>query len=423
MVTPMLPQRHPTNAPPLVTYTELARLAPSHEITLVTIAGADPGDQNAVDDLRALGIDVEVLWRPEPNHMDHWAGRLRLARDWLCSRRPLYPLWFFEPKMQDILDRLLGEKRFDLIQVEDSAVALYCFRTKVPIILMEHEVRCPRPIQWHRQRDESRAHWIFREVNWRRWRRYYSNVWRRFDLIQVFTPRDATAIHSITPALADRVRVNPFGIETPTSADPCDEEHNTIVFVGGFAHLPNVDAALWLGREIMPLLRAYCPCVHLIVVGSYPPHSILSLASSDIIVTGRVPEVEPYLQRAAVVLAPVRSGGGMRMKVLQGMALGKAVVTTSLGAAGLAVEGIELPLIIAEGAEDFARATAMLLNAPDSRRELGARARVYVAEHYSAAAFTRRLEAIYTEVVSPRKVADGSIVRGHVIDGGDLPDA
>jgi glycosyltransferase involved in cell wall biosynthesis len=173
----------------------------------------------------------------------------------------------------------------------------------------------------------------------------------------------------------------------------------TVVFAGGFSHPPNVDAALWLGREIMPLLCELHPGIQLTLVGSYPPDEVQTLAGDDIVVTGRVPEIEPYLERAALVLAPVRIGGGMRTKVLQGMGMGKVVVTTPLGAEGLTGPS-EPPLVVAADAYAFARETARLLTSDGERRALGHRARSFVAEHYSAAAYVRRLELVYAELCS-----------------------
>jgi glycosyltransferase involved in cell wall biosynthesis len=176
-----------------------------------------------------------------------------------------------------------------------------------------------------------------------------------------------------------------------------------VLFVGNFTHPPNVDAALWLGQEIMPVLRCLAPGVHLSLVGIYPPASVQALAGADIEVTGHVPAIEPWFAEAAVVLAPLRIGGGMRMKVLQAMAMGKAVVTTPRGAEGLAVAGCPPPLIAAEGGEAIAAATATLLAAPESRHALGEQARAFVQAHFSATAHVDRLEAIYAELLAGRE--------------------
>ncbi|HJW84694.1 MAG TPA: glycosyltransferase family 4 protein [Anaerolineae bacterium] len=364
----------------------------------MTIIGTEPGESEAVERLRAAGQEVHVARLMQPAALRRWQRRWRLTSIWLRGQYPWRTVWFWEPEIQRILDRLLAERRFDLVIAEDSAMGVYHYRTQAPTLLTEHEVRRARPVDWHIGPPANWLRWAFTESDWQRWRRYQPAVWRRFDRIQVFTSRDADAISLIAPELADRVRVNPFSIDLPPQADHCREKDDSIVFIGNFTHAPNVDAALWLGHEIMPLLRARRPGVQLTLIGNYPPDSVKALACEDILVAGRVPEVEPYLEQAAAVLAPIRIGGGMRMKVLQGMALGKAVVTTPRGAEGLAIDGQPLPLAIATDAKGIASATIGLLACADARRLLGQQARAFVAEHYSAPAYARRLEAIYAEV-------------------------
>jgi glycosyltransferase involved in cell wall biosynthesis len=283
--------------------------------------------------------------------------------------------------MQRLLNHLLATQDFDVVQVENSGFGNYRIETTLPSVLTELEVGRSLP------GDEND------------WKQVQPAIWRQFNRIQVFTPRDAAEIRAVAPELSDRVRINPFGIDIPEEADPGLEEPGTVVFVGGFNHLPNVDAALWLGNEIMPLLRRLRNGIRLIIVGDNPSVALRALACDDMIVTGRVPSVEPYLDRAAVVLAPVRLGGGMRVKVLEAMAMGKAVVTTPLGAEGLLGPRNALPLAIGETAEEVATATASLLASPEHRRALGTRARAFVTEYHSWSAYAARLEAIYAELL------------------------
>lgn len=141
-----------------------------------------------------------------------------------------------------------------------------------------------------------------------------------------------------------------------------------MLFTGNFTHPPNVDAALWIGHELMPKLRELRRDVRLTVVGIHPPREVMALAGADIEVTGTVPDVEPYLARTSVVLAPIRIGGGMRMKVLHALAMGKAVVTTSRGADGLEIGGERPPLAVAEDADGLALKTASLLDDDAARQ-------------------------------------------------------
>jgi glycosyltransferase involved in cell wall biosynthesis len=215
----------------------------------------------------------------------------------------------------------------------------------------------------------------------------------------VFTPYDAAGIKKIAPELAERVRVNPFSIDLPAQADPALEETGSLLFTGNFTHPPNVDAARWLASEIMPLLRQRWTGVRLTLAGSYPPEQVRRLECEDIIVTGYVQQMEPLVERASVIVAPLRIGGGQRMKVLEGMAMGKAVVTTPRGAEGLLVAAEEPPLLIATTGEEFARVTVELLQDRSARRALGQQARAFVVEHFSPAAYARRLEIIYGDLL------------------------
>ena len=158
----------------------------------------------------------------------------------------------------------------------------------------------------------------------------------------------------------------------------------------------------------MPRLITLYPGVHLDLVGIYPPAEIKALESDSIHVTGHVQDITPFMEEAAVVLAPVRIGGGMRMKVLHSMAMNKPVVTTSRGADGLCMWGTP-PLKIADDAEGFAQATASLLSDVRARRELGTAARAFVAEYLSPQAYVNRLESTYKQVRAQKEQPERSL--------------
>lgn len=402
LVTPMPPDMHGAGAIPVLLHAQLTELAARHNVTLVTVAAADPGEREALERLEIAGSHVVAVRRSKLSGLARWARRWRFASQWLGGQVPWRSVWFYEPELQRRLCDLLGADRFDLVLVEDNAMGMYRYPTTIPIIFTEYEVRRPRSINWHVLVRRDRVKQLLGELDWRRWRRYQPAVWRRFERIQVFSPRDAAAIRAVAPDLAHRVRINPFSVALPPLPDPGQEDALSLLFVGNFTHQPNVDAALWLGHDIMPRLRQRCSGVRLVLVGPYPPASVRALGSDDCVVTGRVPALEPYLARAAILLAPIRIGGGMRMKVLQGMAAGKAVVTTPRGAEGLAIDGHQPPVVLADNAAGLAEATAALLANPPARWAIGAKARAYATEHYSPAAYVRRLEATYDELVRAR---------------------
>jgi glycosyltransferase involved in cell wall biosynthesis len=400
----MPPRPEAAGAIPLVLHAQLTGLRKRHEFTLVTVAGDDPGDATAVSDLRRSGLEVHVIDGRRPMGLGRWRRRWRLAISWARGRIPWRTIWFAEPRIQETLDRLTRAQQFDLVAVEDNSMARFRFPPNLPVLLTEHEVRRSRPVDWDSGPPNHWLRWAFTEEDWRRWPSYQRSVWPRFDRILVFSEEDAAALGRLAPRLIDRVRVTPFGIDLPEVADPALEQRGLILFVGNFSHPPNTDAILWLVREIMPRLRARSPGVRLRVVGGSAGPTVRSMAGADVDILGEVAAIRPHLEAASVVLAPIRTGGGMRMKVLTALAYGKAVVTTQRGSAGLALGG-GAPVAIGEDAASIAEATARLLNDDEERRRLAVRARAYVMRHYSAEAYGRRLDAIYQELAPHRKQA------------------
>jgi glycosyltransferase involved in cell wall biosynthesis len=404
LLAPVPPQPQGRGAIPVLLQAELLGLRRRHEVTLVTALGDEPGEEEAVARLRDEdGAEVHVVDRRRPP-----AGRrrrrrqLRLAATWARGRRPWRTVWFADPAIQATLDLLARRHEFDLVAVEDSSMSVFRYPAGVPTVLTHHEVLRPRPLDWRPGPPANWPRWAFGELDWRRWTGFQARAWRRFDRVQVFSRRDADSIASQAPDVAPRVRVNPFGLVLPPPADPAAEKAGTVLFVGNFAHPPNRDAAIWLAREIMPEVRRAQPRARLRIVGSTPPPEVLELAGPGVELVPDAPSVLPHLEAAAVVLAPVRTGGGMRMKVLQAMAAGRAVVTTSRGTEGYTGFGEEPPLLVADGGTEIARATADLLEDDDRRRDLGERARRFAERHHSPDAWAQRLTAVYEEARSER---------------------
>lgn len=387
----MPPRQQAWGAIPLVLYAKIAGLRARHEITVVTLTDESPGEMEAIECLRGLGIEVHALRRAFAT------SRWRLAATWCATGWPRRSVWLWEPKMQQLLDGVLSSARFDVINIEDNAMGMYRYGTDAPRVFTEIEVARPGELMKAALRGGPRARSAIDLIDGFRWPRYQRAVWRRFEKIQVFSPDDREAAVRIAPGLHDRLHVIPYGILPPAASDSSREEPRSVLFVGSFMHPPNVDAVHWLVTDIMPILRKVSPGVRLDVVGDDPRKRLAGLAAPDIHLTGYVPEIEPYMDRAAIVIAPLRLGGGQRMKVLQSMAMGKAVVTTPCGVGGLAVNGCATPVLIANDAAGLAEAAATLLGSPSARRDLGARAREFVLEHHSAFAYGRRMEELYEE--------------------------
>jgi glycosyltransferase involved in cell wall biosynthesis len=227
-------------------------------------------------------------------------------------------------------------------------------------------------------------------------------MWERYPLLQVFTQEDADEVVRLAPRMSGRVRVNPFGIAMPPPADVAQETEDTLLFLGNFTHPPNRDAAHWLVREIMPVVWRDRPAAHLLLVGSDPPEDVRALAAGQVDIFANVPDSAAYLERAAICLAPVRSGGGMRVKVLTALASGKAVVTTGRGAYGFIFNRQDPPMVIADDGPEIASGIVRVLGDAKLRRDLGRSGREIAERHHSPEAWAIRLEQVYAEAAAVR---------------------
>ena len=236
-------------------------------------------------------------------------------------------------------------------------------------------------------------------------------VLRRADAAVVFTERDRRLLERAASPRAELVTI-PLGWDVPSAAcDPVGADPPTLLFVGSFTHPPNVDAALTLARRILPAVREAHPAVRLQIVGSSPPRELLALARGGIEVTGAVTSVAPYLDRAAVVVAPIAFGGGMRIKVLEALAAGKALVASSRAAEGVGARGGE-ELLVADGDVATAAAVGRLVADVEARRRLAGNARAWALRELSWAATADRYDELYERLERRREGRyRGAIVR------------
>jgi len=397
LVVPMAPQADGLGAIPKLLHTELFALLDRHEVTLVGTFGDLPGQAEAAAELSRSGLDVHFAdRRPSPKRARRWLVRSRMAWTWTRRQWPMSVV-SLTGGAQEALDRATRNRAFDVIAIEHSAMSALRYPPRIPRVLTEHEAERAEPGISAAASLASEPRAALDARDWRRWARFQPGAWRSVDLVQVFSRGDAAAIARRAPDVSPVIRVDPYGIEMPPPADPGRELDGAILFAGTFTHPPNREAARWLATEIMPAVRTLAPGSKLRIVGSAPTPEIRELAGPGIEVIGDAPSVEPHLEAASVVIAPVRSGGGMRMKVLEALARGKALVTTTLGAEGFAEFGPDLPFAIADEAPAVASAVAALLADRDRRRVLGQRARGFAQRHHSPAAWSSRLEAVYEE--------------------------
>jgi len=288
--------------------------------------------------------------------------------------------------------------RPDVVQLEYPVMGQYLdalLGLGAPQVLVEHDVAvaAARELRQHRSGPAR----LRAEAELLAWRRFERSLLGRVDAVVVFNDRDAAGVRELD---ADaRLEVVPLGADVlDRPLDPVGESPPRLLFVGSFVHEPNVDAAVRLARDVFPRLSDGFPDLVLDLVGHAVPAEVRALAGPRIAVHGDVPDVTPYLERASVVVAPLRLGGGTRVKVLEALAAGKAVVVTQR-----AVEGIPATpgehLLLGETDDELAAAVAELVRDPARRAELGAAAYGWAHENLSWDRSAALLERLYSSLI------------------------
>lgn len=351
----------------------VASLALSHKVALVALRG--PGEDGV--DERVLGVCefvVEVERRAARGSLaDAWHERQRLAL--AATRAPGWAVGFSVRALPGELRRVVANWRPDVAHVESFVMAQYvdAFRP-VPVVVVDQDAA-----------DTSAA-----------MQRFRARVLRAADAVVALTERDRTALAALVPSM--RVERIPLAVDLP--ARPLDPAGNgrDVVFVGNFIHPPNVLAADRLVSTIFPRVSARRPDARLVIVGERPPASLQP--AGNIVVAGHVADLDPVLDAAAVVVAPLTSGGGMRVKVLDALGAGKAVV-----ASPLALEGIDAgagEVVVADSDAEFVDAIVALLEDESRRVALGRAARAWAETHVGWNAIVEAYDALYASLSSSR---------------------
>ena len=395
-LTPDLPYP-PHQGAAIRTFNLIKNLGSTHEIHLLSFVQGNH-ESPRIEALRQYCTSVETV--PYP-HRSTW----RRAASVLFSPSPDMALRLPSCHFDNQLRILLSRERFDFVQIEAIEMAQYGLAIKEmelssPPIVVFDDINAEYLLQRRAFEADIRqpSRWLgalYSLIQWRKLQRYEQDVCQRLDSIVVVSEADAKALQELLPNLP--FTVVPNGVDTQyfQPGDSKDESETTLVFTGKMDFRPNVDAALWLAKEVLPLIRVEIPDAKVKVVGRNPHPRLQALQQTpNVILTGYVDDVRPYIREAAVYVVPLKVGGGTRLKILEAMSMSKAIVSTSLGSEGIEVEhGREL--VIADDPASFSRAVIDLLRDGEQRRRLGLAARSLAQSKHDWRLITPMLESVY----------------------------
>lgn len=382
-------------------YHVLRELARRHRVTFFTFYAEHAGDAHGeLDRLfdRSICIPLHIPVPRSRGEVAHFARHV-------LSPLPYSAAKHTQPRVLRAMSELIGGESFDVI-ICDFAVAgaVVPWKHPCPKILFTHNVEA---LLWKRHMEVARNP-AWKAVCWREYKtmeRLENRCAKAADHVLTVSETDREIFSAVVPR--EKITAIPTGVDTayfePTGGT---ERPNSLVFTGAMHWLPNEDAILYFVNEILPLIAAEVPNVTLSVVGRNPSQRVQELRKNkNLRVTGRVDDVRPFVAEAAVYVVPLRVGSGTRLKIFEAMAMGKAVISTTVGAEGLPVCDGE-HLLLADTPERFAEKTVALLRNRQQREQLGMNARRLVERSYSWTSVTKVFESVLEAVGTRSELVD-----------------
>jgi len=368
--------------------------AEGHRVTMLSFATVEDL-QSPSPGLAELCAAYELF--PEPAGSQVW-GRICT----LFSRRPYGAVRFTSSTLRARASALIESGRFDAILLDDVYMAGNLPETHVPILLNKHDIIHRVVGQYARSRGNPfvRLYGRFEATKTRRLEREMMRVSAG---VLVCSGRDRDLLAELYPATMHLVP-NAIDVRSHRASGPGTGD--TVLFVGAMDWLPNADGVAFFVKEILPRLRHLAPKVRFVAAGRNPPPEMLRRHGQvpGVQFTGMLEDVRPVIAAAAVCVVPLRLGSGTRLKILEAAAMGKAVVSTRLGAEGLDLRhGHEL--LLADDPQEFAEAVAALLRNRKLAARLGAAARTAVEKRYSIAALQEHLRRALSGLAGHAKSA------------------
>jgi glycosyltransferase involved in cell wall biosynthesis len=293
-------------------------------------------------------------------------------------------------------NRLARSGKFEIIQVEWTEAAIMMQRMETPMVLDAHDV-ITKPAE-RRMKNVRGLRRIFYFLRYMAIRKMEVRVVKKFDMVFALSDYDRRYLEKLQPDLRIKTVSIPAGLDI--TEREFEKEKNTILFLASYKYRRvNVDAALFFYRSVFPLVRKEVPDAKFIAAGYGPPEELTAIQEEDpnVVVPGFVEDIDECYKRAAVFAAPILVGGGIIVKILDAMAAGAPVVTTSYGNEGVgAVPGRDL--LVADGPDQLAEAVVSLLRDPEFAGKIGMNGRAFVRKNYSREAIMDKMEAAYEEL-------------------------
>jgi|SRR5882724_163117 len=377
----------------------MTELAQHHDLTAVVLVDEEFDIEEC---RRAMQVYChEVVLIPNPSRGGA-SKRLQQLRS-LTSTQSFERLRVRVPALQQALDRVLRARPFDVVNLEFTFLGGYNLRQAPPGNRLPALVVDSHNIDYDLARQYARAGGVVRRLyaaaNWRKLRWEELTTYRDADGVYLCSVADQRRLLDEVPGAGTLVIPNAADVQyyQPRTTDP-PSDSRTVVFFGHLSYFPNIDGLTYFVQKIWPRIAEMQPKARLKIIGAQAPRSVQALVRPGVELTGFVSDLRPHLAEAAVVVVPLRLGGGTRLKIVEAMAMGKAIVSSTLGAEGIeAVPGRDL--LVEDQPAAFADAVSGLLAEPSLAARIGQSARQLAVQRYAWSGAARALEDFYREIL------------------------
>jgi polysaccharide biosynthesis protein PslH len=326
----------------------------------------------------------------------HGLSNVQRIRSIVTSTNPYYVARYQNADVSDYIQNEMESFRPDVVQIEHTYLAEYLRRIpshlRRPSILTKHNIDAHLAWQSYKFADGAFKK-MFWWLEWKKMALYEPRADNLFSSVVVMSNTDKQEILSREKPPAS-VYVVENGVDTQKLKPLSPVREPVMLFLGALDYLPNQDAAIYICSTILPLLKKSVENPKILLVGRKPSSEILNLQSESVEVYGDVPDVEPFYERASIAMVPLRAGSGSRLKILEAMALGRPVVSTSKGAEGLEIEPGK-DFMLADDPKDFVESIRDLLIHKDLYENIASRARETVERKYDWSEAANKMTRIY----------------------------
>jgi len=327
------------------------------------------------------------------------SGKYILAARSLFSKNTYTINWLKSEAFKKRLKEIISEKKYDLVHVDTISLDLYRrIFEHIPCVLDHHNIESHMMLRRSRaEKSLFKKAYFYQEGV--RLRRYEKASCPKYQGHITCSDVDTQRLRELTPSSS--IKTIPNGVDTSFFAPRgLHQDEKTLIFVGTMSWYPNIEAALFICREIMPRIRSVAQDIKFQIIGANPPEKIKSFAEKydDIEVLGFVDEVRDYIEKACVYVCPITDGGGTKLKILDALAMEKAIVAHEIASEGIDVsDGVNI--LLADQADQFAAQIIRLIENPDERARLGKAARRLAIERYDYESIGKSLSEYYVKMV------------------------